>query len=46
MTLTESQFRIKAEDAIIELEKALLQISDEYGYDVDRKETVLEVCFE
>lgn len=46
MSLTESQFRIKAEDAIARLEDALFKISDEYQYDVDRKEVVLEVCFE
>ena len=46
MSLTESQFRISAEDAIAQLEDVLFKLCDEYQYDVDRKETVLEVCFE
>lgn len=46
MSLTESQFRLKAEAAIAKLEDALFEHSEKYNYDVDRKESVVQVHFE
>ena len=44
--LTEQDFRLKADDALEQAERALLPLGDAEGFELERQNGVLEVVFE
>ena len=45
-TLTEQDFRLKADEALEQLERSLLPLADHEGFEVERQNGVLQVVFE
>ena len=45
-TLTEQDFRLKADEALERLEHSLLPLADHDGFEVERQNGVLQVVFE
>ena len=44
--MTEQEFRLKADDAIEQSERALLTLCDEEGFELERQNGVLQIVFE
>jgi CyaY protein len=45
-TLTEQEFRLKADQALEDLQRALLPLSDQEGFEIELQNGVLQVVFE
>ena len=45
-TLTEQEFRVKADDALEQARKALLPLADQEGFEVELQNGVLQLVFE
>src|SRR5687767_14606172 len=45
-TLTEQEFRVKADDALEQARKVLLPLADEEGFEVELQNGVLQILFE
>jgi CyaY protein len=45
-TLTEQEFRLKADHALEDLQRALLPLADEEGFEIELQNGVLQIVFE
>jgi CyaY protein len=45
-TLTEQEFRLKADQALEDLQRALMPLSDQEGFEIELQNGVLQIVFE